>query len=72
MGHRRADIGQLLYLGSLLFIFIIADALMMSKDKIRFLKNIPVPVQAMVWALFLCLIIILAADTSNEFLYFQF
>jgi len=68
----RSGIGQLLYLGSLLFIFIIADALMMSKDKIRFLKNIPVPVQAMVWALFLCLIIILAADTSNEFLYFQF
>jgi alginate O-acetyltransferase complex protein AlgI len=68
----RSGIGQLLYLGSLLFIFIVADAVMKSKDKIRFLKNIPVPVQAMVWALFLCLIIILAADTSNEFLYFQF
>ena len=68
----QRGVGQLLFFGSLLVVFLVAEALMKNKDKIRFLKKIPGPIQVIAYALFLCLIIILAADTSNEFLYFRF
>jgi hypothetical protein len=68
----QRGVGQLLFLGSLLIVFILVEILMKNKDKMPFWKKVPGPVQAAAYALFLCLIIILAADTSNEFLYFQF
>lgn len=68
----RRGVGQLLFLGSLLIVFILVEILILNKDRMPFWKKVPAPVQAAALALFLCLIIILAADTSNEFLYFQF
>ena len=68
----QRGIGQLLFLGALLIVFILMEILLKNKDKMPFWKKVPGPVQAAALALFLCLIIILAADTGNEFLYFQF
>jgi alginate O-acetyltransferase complex protein AlgI len=68
----RRGVGQLLFLVSLLAVFILAEFLMKNRHRFLLGKKMPAPAQAVLYALFLCLIIILAADTGNEFLYFQF
>jgi len=68
----RRGVGHLLFLGSLLAVFILAEFLMKNREKFLMGKKMPAPAQAVLYALLLCLIIILAADTGNEFLYFQF
>lgn len=68
----RRGVGQMLFLGSLLAVFVLAEFLMKNRDKFLLWKKMPAPAQVVLYALFLCLIIILAADTGNEFLYFQF
>jgi alginate O-acetyltransferase complex protein AlgI len=68
----RRGVGVLLFLASLLVVFILSEWLIKNRKALWGERRIPAPVQAVAYALFLCLIIILAADTSNEFLYFQF
>ncbi len=68
----RRGVGPLLFLGSLLVLFILAEFLMMNKDRFFAGRKLPAPVQVVAMAFFVCLIIILAVDTGNEFLYFQF
>ncbi|MCJ7610952.1 MAG: hypothetical protein MUP19_01705, partial [Candidatus Aminicenantes bacterium] len=68
----RRGVGVLLFLASLLVVFILSEWLIKNRKSLWGERRIPAPVQAVAYALFLCLIIILAADTSNEFLYFQF
>ena len=65
-------VGVILFLGILLAVFILAEGLIKNRKSIWGERRVPAPVQAVAYALFICLIIILAADTSNEFLYFQF
>ncbi len=68
----RRGVGVILFLGSILAVFILAEILIMNRKALWGDRRVPAPLQAAAYALFLCLIIILAADTSNEFLYFQF
>ncbi len=68
----RRGVSPLIFLGSLLFLFILAEFLMKNKDRFFAGKRLPAPVQVVAMAFFVCLIIILAVDTGNEFLYFQF
>ena len=68
----RRGVGVILFLGSILAVFILAEVLIMNRKALWGDRRVPAPLQAAAYALFLCLIIILAADTSNEFLYFQF
>jgi len=68
----RKGIGAILFLGALLAAFILAEWLIKNRKSVWGERRVPAPVQAAAFALFICLMIILAVDTSNEFLYFQF
>jgi len=65
-------VGVIIFLASLLAVFVAGEGLIKNRKTLWGERRVPAPVQAAAYALFLCLIIILAADTSNEFLYFQF
>jgi len=68
----KTGVGLLLFLSALLAVFILAEAILKNRKALFGDRRVPPAVAAVACALFLCLIIILAADTSNEFLYFQF
>ncbi|MCX6582992.1 MAG: MBOAT family protein [Candidatus Aminicenantes bacterium] len=53
-------------------VFILLEILYKNRDKLPALQRIPAVVKAVGFALFICLIIIFAVDTSNEFIYLQF
>ncbi|MDQ1353199.1 MAG: hypothetical protein QG657_3505 [Acidobacteriota bacterium] len=53
-------------------VFILLEVLYKNRDKLPVLRRIPVFVKVVGFALFICLIIIFAVDTTNEFIYFQF
>jgi alginate O-acetyltransferase complex protein AlgI len=63
---------HLLFLAVLLTLFVLAEWVLKNRNKLPFRKPLPVPVRVVAFALAVCLIIVLAADTSSEFLYFQF
>jgi D-alanyl-lipoteichoic acid acyltransferase DltB (MBOAT superfamily) len=56
----------------LVFLFIIMEVIYKNKESLRFTRKIPAAVKIAGFALFICLIIIFAVDTSNEFIYQQF
>jgi alginate O-acetyltransferase complex protein AlgI len=62
----------LLFNLALVIIFIIMEIVYKNKDNLMFLRRIPIVIKVAVFALFICLVIIFAVDTSNEFIYFQF
>jgi alginate O-acetyltransferase complex protein AlgI len=68
----KRGVGVIIFLASLLAVFMLSEGLIKNRKSLWGERRIPAPVQAAAYALFLCLIVILAADTSNEFLYFQF
>jgi D-alanyl-lipoteichoic acid acyltransferase DltB (MBOAT superfamily) len=53
-------------------IFILMEIVYKNREKLTILQRIPAVVKIAAFALFICLIIIFAVDTSNEFIYFQF
>lgn len=53
-------------------VFILLEVLYKNRDKAPVLQRIPVLVKVVGFALFICLIIIFAVDTTNEFIYLQF
>lgn len=68
----KSGIGLLIFLSVLLAVFILAEAVLKNRKALFGERRVPPAAAAVACALFLCLIIILAADTGNEFLYFQF
>ncbi|HLP45870.1 MAG TPA: MBOAT family O-acyltransferase [Candidatus Kapabacteria bacterium] len=52
--------------------FILLELLYKNRGKLPVLQRIPAPVKTAGFALFICLIIIFAVDTTNEFIYLQF
>ncbi len=62
----------LLYNLVLVAVFFILEALYKNRLKITWFRRIPALVKVAGFALFICLIIIFAVDSSNEFIYFQF
>ena len=65
-------VGLILFLSVLVGVFVVIEALLKNRKALIGERRLPPAVAAAAYALFLCLIIILAADTGNEFLYFQF
>ena len=68
----KTGVGLLVFLSALVAVFILAEAVLKNRKALFGERRVPPAVAAVAYALFLCLIIILAADTGNEFLYFQF
>lgn len=62
----------LMYNLIMVVMFILLEILYKNRAKIKFFQKIPAVVKIAGFALFICLIIIFAVDTSNEFIYFQF
>lgn len=56
----------------MIVIFIAMEIAYKNRAKWTFIQRIPTVVKIAAFALFICLIIIFAVDTSNEFIYFQF
>jgi len=56
----------------LVLVFMLLEILYKNRDKIKIFQRIPAVVKIAGFALFICLIIIFAVDTTNEFYYFQF
>lgn len=56
----------------LILIFILMEIAYKNRGKWAFIARIPAVVKIAAFALFICLIVIFAVDTSNEFIYFQF
>ncbi len=68
----QRGIGPLIFLSSLVAVFVLIELLMKNSPRLFRGRRVPASVQVVALAFVLCLIIILALDTSNEFLYFQF
>jgi alginate O-acetyltransferase complex protein AlgI len=64
--------GPLLFLSSLLAVFILIEFLMKNAPRLFGERKVPAFAQVVGLALVVCLIIVLALDTTNEFLYFRF
>jgi alginate O-acetyltransferase complex protein AlgI len=63
---------HLLYNIILVGLFILVEILYKNRGKIEWMQRIPAVVKIASFALFICLIIVFAVDTSNEFIYIQF
>jgi D-alanyl-lipoteichoic acid acyltransferase DltB (MBOAT superfamily) len=63
---------HLLYNLILVGIFILVEILYKNREKIKWMQRLPAVVKVAGFALFICLIIVFAVDTSNEFIYFKF
>lgn len=68
----KRGLGPLLFMSGLVVVFVAIEIVLKNKERIMGERRVPAPVQVVAMAFFLCLIILLAVDTSNEFLYFQF
>ena len=56
----------------LLVLFIIMEIMYKNRESLRFTRKIPAAIKIAGFTLFICLIIIFAVDTSNEFIYLRF
>lgn len=56
----------------LLLFFLLIEYFYKNRDRIVFWQHFPRPVKMAAFAFFCCLLIVLAMDTSNEFIYLQF
>jgi alginate O-acetyltransferase complex protein AlgI len=64
--------GYLIFNLILVIVFILLEILYKNREKLSIIQRIPSVVKVAGFALFICLIIIFAVDTSNEFIYLQF
>ena len=64
--------GYLMFSLFLVVVFILLEIIYKNKERISNFKRVPGWVRIAGYALVICLIIIFAVDTSNEFIYFQF
>ncbi len=77
IGHAGLHVPQsgathLLFNCALLAFFLILEYFYKNAGRIVFWQRLPRPLKMAGFALFCCLLIILAVDKSNEFIYFQF
>jgi len=56
----------------LLLFFLISEYFYKNRDRLVFWQRFPRPVKMAAFAFFCCLLLVLAMDTSNEFIYMQF
>lgn len=63
---------HLVYNIILVGLFILVEILYKNREKMKWLQRTPAVVKIAGFALIICLIIVFAVDTSNEFIYFQF
>lgn len=56
----------------MVIVFILLEVLYKNREKLPVLQRIPAVVKTVGFAFFICLIIIFAVDTANEFIYLQF
>ena len=56
----------------LLLFFLLIEFFYKNSDRIVFWQRFPRPVKMAAFAFFCCLLLVLAMDSSNEFIYFQF
>jgi alginate O-acetyltransferase complex protein AlgI len=56
---------------TLLILFLILEFAYKNRDRLGFWLRWPIMIKTAIYALFCCLIVIFAVDTSNEFIYFQ-
>jgi len=63
---------HLLFNCSMLAFFLILEYFFKNTERVCFWQRFPRPLKMAAFALFCCLLIILAVDKSNEFIYFQF
>jgi alginate O-acetyltransferase complex protein AlgI len=56
----------------LLLLFLLIEYFYKNSDRIVFWQRFPRPVKMAAFAFFCCLLLVLALDTSNEFIYMQF
>ena len=56
----------------LVLIFILVELIYKNREKMKWLQRVPQVVKIAGFALFICLIIIFAVDTANEFIYVRF
>jgi alginate O-acetyltransferase complex protein AlgI len=63
---------HLVYNSVLLLFFITIEYFNKNRERIVFWQRFPRPVKMAAFAFFCCLLIVLALDTSNEFIYMQF
>jgi alginate O-acetyltransferase complex protein AlgI len=64
--------GYMLFSLILVVIFILVELVYKNRTKITWLRQVPQVVKIAGFALFICLIIIFAVDSSNEFIYVRF
>ncbi|UCH97673.1 MAG: MBOAT family protein [Candidatus Aminicenantes bacterium] len=74
IGLKPSDQGAVHLLSNLVLvvIFILVEILYKNREKMKWLQRMPEPVKVAGFALFICLIIVFAVDTTNEFIYFRF
>jgi len=68
----RQGLAYLVFNLVLVLVFMMMEVVYKNRSKWTFLKKIPAPVKIALFALFICVIIILSVDGSNEFIYLQF
>jgi len=64
--------GHIVFNLMLLALFILMEVLIYNRNRIRWIRCMPVWLRTVFTAAWICLILILAVDKSNEFIYFQF
>lgn len=68
----RDGFGEMPLYGILVLLFILVEAILRSKKRAVLLDRLPPLVRTAGTALLICLLILFAADTANEFIYAQF
>lgn len=65
-------LGYLMFNILLVLVFIVLELLYKNRAKMTFIQRMPDLIKIALFALFICLIVIFAVDTSNEFIYIGF
>jgi D-alanyl-lipoteichoic acid acyltransferase DltB (MBOAT superfamily) len=64
--------GHIVFNLTLLALFMLMEVLIHNRKRFRWVVTMPAFLRAVLIAAWICLILILAVDKSNEFIYFQF